>query len=199
MASPTTEACEDAMLTFLASESPESVSGIVDSYVWAVAHTWDPQVVIGAANSLLTEGYIETSPVSTSFYTLSAEATSILKEGSQEFRVLEAVTAAGKLTMEALQAQLGADVSKIGMGNCLKNKWVQKDGSDLVPAVSLADVQDSTQMALKALADGDYSVDAIDEKVRRWPDTYTSASMLLVNLTNQFVFLERPHSISPTR
>jgi phenylalanyl-tRNA synthetase alpha chain len=199
MASSTTEACEDAMLTFLASESPESVSGIVDSYVWAVAHTWDPQVVIGAANSLLTEGYIETSPVSTSFYTLSAEATSILKEGSQEFRVLEAVTAAGKLTMEALQAQLGADVSKIGMGNCLKNKWVQKDGSDLVPAVSLADVQDSTQMALKALADGDYSVDAIDEKVRRWPDTYTSASMLLVNLTNQFVFLERPHSISPTR
>jgi phenylalanyl-tRNA synthetase alpha chain len=165
----TTEACEDAMLTFLASESPESANGIADSYVWAVAHAWDPQVVIGAANSLLTEGYIETSPVSTSFYTLSAEATSILKEGSQEFRVLDAVTAAGKLTMEVLHAQLGADVSKIGMGNCLKNKWVQKDGADLVPAVSLADVQDSTQMALKTLADGDYSVDAIDEKVRRCP------------------------------
>jgi phenylalanyl-tRNA synthetase alpha chain len=163
----TTEACEDAVLKFLASDAPENAEGIVDTYTWAVANDWDPQVVIGATNSLLTEGYVVTSPVTTSFYTLSAEGTSILQNGSQEIRVLQAITAAGKLTMEALQEQLGADVSKIGMGNCLKNKWVQKDGADLIPAASLADVQDSTQLALKLLADGNYAVDAIDDKVRR--------------------------------
>lgn len=184
-----TEACENAVLTYLS--TPEGATGgIDDTYPWAEANQLDPLVVIGAVNSLLTEGYVDAHALATSFYTLSAEAEAILQNGSQEIIVLKAITAAGKLTMEALLEAVGQkDVCKIGMANCLKNKWVKKDGADLVPVVKVEDVPDTTQNSLKALADANFAKDAIDEQVctntsynqadchgPRYPSTYISVS-----------------------
>ena len=53
------------------------------------------------------------------------------------------------------------------MGNCMKNKWLKKDGGDLVPIKKVEEVQDDVQAALKALSDAKFSPDALDKKVSR--------------------------------
>lgn len=157
-----TEACENAVLAHLSASEDACIE---DTFPWAVSNQLDPLVVVGAVNSLLTEGYVTAEDLATSFFTLSAEAELILQNGSQEMIVLKAIHAAGRMSMDALQDAVGKDVSKIGMGNCLKSKWVAKDGADLVPVVAVEDVQDAAQNSLRALADGKFAKDAIDDKV----------------------------------
>lgn len=179
-----TEACESAVLAYL---STSESACIEDTFPWAESNQLDPLVVIGAVNSLLTEGYVTVLDLATSFYTLSAEAQEILQNGSQETIVLKAITAAGKMSMEALQEVVGKDISKIGMGNCLKNKWVKKEGADLVPVKALEEAEDSTQKALQALAEGNYAKDAIDDKVN-----YTKYAAIFVRMRDQEQFIFAP-------
>jgi phenylalanyl-tRNA synthetase alpha chain len=158
-----TEASENAILTHL-STSPDAV--IADTFPWAQTAQLDHLMVVGALKSLSAEYYVTTEDLSVSFYTLSKEAETILANGSQEMLVLLALEKAGKLSMPDLQAAVGKDIAKIGMGNCMKNKWVKKEGADLVPVKKVEELQDEVQMALKALREGNFAPDAIDEKVR---------------------------------
>lgn len=48
--------------------------------------------------------------------------------------------------MLSLQKEVG-DSAKVGQGNAMKNKWIKKDGSSLVPAVD--SVQDATRLQLQ--------------------------------------------------
>lgn len=158
-----TEACENSILTYL-STAADAV--IADTFPWAQESKLDHAMVVGALKSLLAEGYVTTEDLSESFYTISPEAETILANGSQEMIVLLALENAGKLSMPDLQAAVGKDIAKIGMGNCMKNKWVKKDGADLVPTKKVEELQDEVQIALKALQEGKFAPDAIDDKVR---------------------------------
>jgi len=157
-----TEACETAILSFLASDETACIE---DTHPWAESSQLDPLVVLGAVNSLLSEGYVTATDLTTSFYTLSDEAKSILKDGSQEMLVLKAINAAGKLSLPDLDAAVGKNVSKIGMGNCMRSKWIKKDGADLVPLKTVEEVEDTIQKALQTLSEGGFALDAIDAKV----------------------------------
>ena len=158
-----TEACEKAILAFLSS-SPEA--SIEDTYPWSKEQNLDHLQVVGAVKSLLVEEYVATSDLSFSFYEPTKEAKSILETGSQEMVVLKALVEAGKMSMPDLQNAVGKDVAKIGMGNCLKSKWIKKDGGDLVPLVKPDEVTDETQSTLKAMSEAGFGVDAVDAKVR---------------------------------
>jgi phenylalanyl-tRNA synthetase alpha chain len=158
-----TEACENSILTYL-STSPDAV--IADTVPWAEESKLDHKMVVGVVKSLLAEGYVATEDLSQSYFTISPEAETILANGSQEMIVLLALEKAGKLSMPDLQAAVGKDIAKIGMGNCMKNKWVKKEGADLVPIKKVEELQDEVQISLKALQDGKFAPDAIDEKVR---------------------------------
>ena len=51
---------------------------------------------------------------------------------------------------------VGADVAKIGMGPCMKNKWIKKDGDTLRPlATSVADETMHQLHNLASLSDDD--------------------------------------------
>lgn len=162
--SSATEICENSILTYLATNET-SCTTIVDTYPWAMMNHLDPLVVIGAVNSLLTEGYVSATDLTTSFYTLSTEGQSILEHGSQEMRVLRAIQMAGRISMTDLEKNVGTEVTKIGMGNCMKNKWVKKEGTDLVPLITMEEAEDSVQKALHLLQSGGFALDAIDDKV----------------------------------
>ncbi len=158
----TTESSEAAILTYL-STSDSTV--IEDTFPWAASSSLDHLAVVGAIKSLLVDEYLTVEELSTSFYTLTPEAESILQDGSQEILVLKTLLAAGRLGMNDLQTQMeNKDVAKIGMANCMKNKWIKKDGADLVPVVSELP-PDEVQQALQQLANGHYALDAADEKV----------------------------------
>ena len=156
-----TEVCETAILTHLSSSE-----AIDDTFPWAEAASLDHLAVVGAVKSLLADDYVIATDLTTTFCTLSKEAETIVASGSQEMQVLKALTEAGKLSIPELQQKVGKDVAKIGMGNCMKNKWVKKDGADLVPIKKADEVEDSVQISLQALVDANGDPAAVDAKVR---------------------------------
>ena len=157
-----TEVCENAILTHLASSEDATIA---DTFPWAEEKQLPHGSVVGAVKSLLADEYVVSDDLATSFYTISSEAEGILKDGSQEYLVLKALVEKGKLSMPDLQQAVGKAVAKIGMGNCMKNKWIKKDGADLVPLKTLEEVQDTVQVSLQTLADGKFAEDAIDNEV----------------------------------
>lgn len=170
----TTEECENAILTHLAaSEDTE----IADTYTWASSCNLEPQTVIGAVKSLLVDQYIEATPLSTSYYVLSEEATGILKDGSQEMAVLKAVFSAenSSMTLAELQGAVGKNVAKIGMANAMKNGWIKKDGANLVAAADPATTPDAVVDPLNALQEAKGAEDAIDATVRVWTCSFYPA------------------------
>jgi phenylalanyl-tRNA synthetase alpha chain len=156
------EAVEDAILQHLSS----SEATIEDTFTWASSKDLDHNSVVGSVKSLSADAYVEATELSTSFYTLSDEANEVVANGSQEVRVLAALIEAGEegMTMPDLQSKVGKNVCKIGMGNCMKNKWAQKAGDKLVATKAMSDVSDETQAQLKALDAANCAEGVIDEK-----------------------------------
>ncbi|MGK3735756.1 MAG: phenylalanyl-tRNA synthetase alpha chain [Bacillariaceae sp.] len=157
-----TQTSEAALLTFLSS-SPEAV--ITDTYPWSESNKFDHATVVGAIKSLLVDQYVTAENVEKSFYTLTKEGESIVSDGSQEVLVLKALNEAGKLSIADLQTKVGKNVAKIGMGNCMKAKWVKKDGPDLVPLKKDDEVEDTVQKILQTLKEADFRPDALSDKV----------------------------------
>jgi len=108
--------------------------------------------VIGAMKSLEVEGYTAHSEVRTNFLVLSEEGKSVVKGGSPEVKLFEAVKGEGK-TVGEVQALMGKEAAKIGMGNAMKKKWVKKDGEKIVAAKE--DVVDDVKEALQKIEKGE--------------------------------------------
>ena len=157
------ESSETAILTFL-STSPETV--IEDTFPWAGSSGLDHTAVVGAIKSLLADQYVSVDNLEESFFTLTDEGQSILSNGSQEFLVLKALNESGGLSLPDLQAKVGKDVAKIGMGNCMKAKWIKKDGANLVPLKQTSEVEDTVQKILLDLKDAGFGSDKLSDKVR---------------------------------
>mmetsp|Transcript_19431 Transcript_19431/g.26676 ORF Transcript_19431/g.26676 Transcript_19431/m.26676 type:complete len:506 (-) Transcript_19431:321-1838(-) len=158
------EACEVEILSHLGTSDG---SCIEDTYSWSESKKLDHNKVVGAVKSLEGDGYVSASPVSTSFYTLSGEAEDIVENGAQEIRVLSALCDAGEdgLSMPDLQSKVGKLACKVGMGNCMKNKWAKKNGAALVAVVKVEDVEDEVRAALLALKDKGGDDEGMDAKV----------------------------------
>jgi len=158
------EDSEAAILTFLSS-SPDAT--IDDTYPWATSNNFDHAKVVGAIKSLMVEQYVAAEDLKKTFYSLTEEGESVVANGSQEILVLKALNEAGKLSMGDLQSKVGKNVAKIGMGNCMKAKWIKKDGGDLVPLKKNDEVEDAVQKLLLDLKAADFKTDAISEKTAK--------------------------------
>jgi len=158
-----TEACENAILKFLSTSEDTS---IYDTYYWAEEFKFDHNVVVGAVKSLMVDAYVTSSDISASFYVLSKEGEGIVENGSQEVRVLAALNEAGAegLTVIELTDKVGKEVCKIGMGNCMKNKWAMKQADKIVALKSMDEVSDDTRAELQIMVSGGGKVDSLDEK-----------------------------------
>ena len=159
------EVAENVILTYLSSSESACIE---DTYTWS--ETSEPKLdhndVVGGVKSLLVDAYLISEELTTSFYTLTKEAEETLSKGSQEMRVFLALSSKeGGMTMPELQAAVGKDVCKVGMGNCMKNKWVKKDGANLVPIKKEGEISDDVKDSLQILKDKDGAVDALDAKV----------------------------------
>lgn len=79
---------------------------------------------------------------------LEPEGEEIASSGSHEFKVFEAVKSAGKISIKDLPKAVGP-AAKFGQGTALKNKWIKKDGDNLLPAKD--SVEDTTRIALEGV------------------------------------------------
>lgn len=143
---------ESAILAALASGPDASIA---DSYAFASSSNVDHNAVVGSCKSLQADAYVDLSERSTQFYVLGREASSIVENGSQEVRVLNALVGAGEggMSVTELQEAVGKDVCKIGMGNCLKNKWARKDKASGRLLATTAEARDEVREQLATLRD----------------------------------------------
>ena len=166
-----TDVCETAILQYLDTDNTNTGTGgatiIEDTYPWSLSQGLNHKDVVGAVKSLLVEEYVTSQDVVWSYYTLSAEAESIVAQGTQEMRVLQVLNeeSSRSMTMPELQAKVGMEVSKIGMGNCMKNQWVKKEGPNLVPLKTMDEVTDTVREELQSILAKDGAPEALDEKV----------------------------------
>lgn len=136
---------EQVILSHLASEGQ-----IADTWPFAVSVGVDHQVLVGVIKSLLVDSYVVDEPLTTSFWTLTEEGKEVVQKGSPEIQVLRAIPEGG-ITIAELNKQLG-ETAKIGMGVCMKNKWVQKNGESIVSVAKT--VTDETSTVLSAIEAG---------------------------------------------
>lgn len=129
-------------------------SPIECTYQWSLDNGYDHNLVIGTMKSLLIDGYVREESITTEFWQLMPEAESYIEKGSPEVQVFHAIPEAGATEAE-LKEKLGAELVKIGMGKCMKNKWINRDKSSglLTRAVSSID-KDELVDELKAVQDG---------------------------------------------
>jgi PheRS DNA binding domain 3/PheRS DNA binding domain 1 len=171
-ATSTVEECEAAILAYLANDDDGSGnhSVIEDTFPWSVQHNLNHVSVVGAIKSLLADAYVKVEDLSSQFYTLEEEGAAILEGGSQESRVFGAIRSApdGRMTLEELQQRFASEpeVVKIGMGNCMRLKWIQKDPADGSLRAAVESVEDRVQKQLLELRDKDFALTALDDKVR---------------------------------
>lgn len=141
---------EELILSSLASNGQ-----IDDTWEFSLKHNISHQVLIGAVKSLLVDSYIVDEAITTTYWNVTAEGLSVITSGSPEIQVFNKVPQGSDgISMKDLQASLDADVVKIGLGPCMKNKWVAKKGDaiiallDVTPtdetAVTLAEINSSS-------------------------------------------------------
>ncbi|KAG9203074.1 Phenylalanyl-tRNA synthetase, beta subunit, cytoplasmic [Epicoccum nigrum] len=90
---------------------------------------------------------------------LTSESEGIVANGSHEFKVWKAVKEAGKIAIKELPNIVGKDSASVGQGNAFKNKWIKKDGTDLV-LVATEEPEDSMRALLKNIQESQTVSDA---------------------------------------
>jgi phenylalanyl-tRNA synthetase alpha chain len=140
---------EGANIEQLLLTTVQSRGEIADSWEFAATNGLDHQAVVGAMKSLLTDNYVFEEVLSTTLWSLTEEGSEVMVLGSPEFQVYQAVETIKSFA--DLQKEL-PEASKIGLGPCLKNNWLKKDG-DLVFRVAQL-LKDETAEALIQVNNG---------------------------------------------
>eukprot|EP00596_Hydrurales_sp_CCMP1899_P002267 CAMPEP_0119042874 /NCGR_PEP_ID=MMETSP1177-20130426/16224_1 /TAXON_ID=2985 /ORGANISM="Ochromonas sp, Strain CCMP1899" /LENGTH=507 /DNA_ID=CAMNT_0007009937 /DNA_START=85 /DNA_END=1605 /DNA_ORIENTATION=- len=142
---PTSLDLEQVILSELAKE----IGVIPDSAIFAEAYNVPHQSMVGAIKSLLADAYIVDETITSSSWELTTEGSEIASKGSPEFQVYNAVPVGG-INVADLNNTLGA-IAKIGLGPCMKNKWLKKEG-DVIVRISEG-IKDQTAVSLSSLTE----------------------------------------------
>jgi hypothetical protein len=148
------EDLEQLILSTLAKENE-----IADTYTFSQKTGTDHQMLVGMVKSLLVDRYVVDEALSSTYWTLSEEGKEVLLHGSAEVQVYNAVPSSegseegrGGLTIAELNERVGSsDVVKIGLGVCMKNKWLKKAGDKIVRAAS--SIKDETSSVLTKITE----------------------------------------------
>lgn len=132
---------EQTVLSLLASNNL-----IEDTWNLALELQVDHQQIVGVLKSLLADNYVADEALVTKFWTLTEEGLEIATNGSPEYILYNAVPDGG-ISVSELQSLVGDSISKIGLGPCMKNKWLKKDGDRIVKIAE--GIQDDTSAQLQ--------------------------------------------------
>ena len=138
---------------------------IPDSYEFASLNSVDHQKLVGVVKSLEGDAFVVSEALTAKFWELSEEGVNVAQQGSPEFQVYKKVEGAegGEMSMASLQEALG-DLCKIGLGPCMKNKWIAKKGDMISNSADAGSVKDSTSELLAKVASGRASLTPAEDK-----------------------------------
>jgi len=97
-----------------------------DTYVWSKLIDVDHNMVVGTMNSLIGDGYLLSTAKSEEFWVLTEEAEGYVTNGSPELQLFRAIPVDGA-DETGLVAALGEALVKVGLGKCMKSKWISRD------------------------------------------------------------------------
>ena len=128
---------------------------IEDSFTFAETNAVDHQKLIGAVKSLEGDLYVTSEQLSLKYWELTEEGRGVAANGSPEYQVYKKVgeSDGGLMSLESLNGALG-DVAKIGLGQCMKNKWLAKTAEGISAVASADSVSDSTAALLSRVDSG---------------------------------------------
>ena len=108
--------------------------------------------IVGTSKSLAGDGYVIMKSSKIDYWELTDEGRTVLREGSQEAKCFKAIKASGEggLDRKDLEEAVGKDAAKVGMGNCMKNKWIAKEGDKM--KAKATDIEDIVQIQLSKLS-----------------------------------------------
>ena len=137
---------------------------IADSWTFAEQHQQPHQAIVGAIKSLLVDAYVVDEPITSTFWVLTEEGSEIVAKGSPEYQVFQAIPADGGISVTELNKLCG-DVAKIGLGPCMKSKWLKKDGENILRIAT--SVVDETAGMLAKVEKGDLTGVSEDD-LKNW-------------------------------
>eukprot|EP00299_Pterocystis_sp_00344_P006895 c195_g1_i1.p1 GENE.c195_g1_i1~~c195_g1_i1.p1 ORF type:complete len:508 (+),score=136.16 c195_g1_i1:1-1524(+) len=109
-----------------------SADKIADSLEFAKQHSIPHVDVVEALKTLVANEYVLLEVIEHASWKLTPEAHAFRTDGTPEARVFANVPKSGIL-VDDLNAKLGAEIAKIGMGQGLKAKWLRLDKADGKP------------------------------------------------------------------
>ena len=119
-----------------------------DTYAQAKALGVDHQALVGAVKSLWADGYVSMDQKSATWLNATKEGCDISKNGSPEYKVYAAVSAAGSLPVSDLEKSVGKASAKVGLGAAMREKWLKKGGDGSL-SVAKEGVVDTTRKLLE--------------------------------------------------
>mmetsp|Transcript_41266 Transcript_41266/g.76785 ORF Transcript_41266/g.76785 Transcript_41266/m.76785 type:complete len:499 (-) Transcript_41266:46-1542(-) len=155
----------------------EAQGSLQDSEALCQEKGWDHEVLVGAIKSLQAEEQVTAQPIKREGWKLTEEGEQYCKNGSPEFQVFSFIKSKGSVANADVDAALGA-IAKIGMGTCMKNKWVSIDKATKVCTLSVDTVEDGTQKELQSLSSlGKAQLDALKKRKLIAPTSLTAFSV----------------------
>ncbi|KAI8374735.1 tRNA synthetases class II core domain (F)-domain-containing protein [Radiomyces spectabilis] len=143
----------------------------------------DQLALLGALNSLKSKEMVDYKAIEREVWTLTPEGQQCVDQGSHEARVFAAVPSGPEgiaITELQVTAKLG-DAAKVGQGKAFKNKWIAKNGANLVRSVD--SIVDQTQKELQEIQSTSTHKDAkvlADLKKRKLTDKQKFTSYKVV-------------------
>lgn len=161
----------------------EANSGFEDSEILCREKGWDHDALVGAIKSLQSEEQVTTEAMKREGWKLTGEGEDYCKNGSPEVQVFKYIKEKGSISNADLDAALGP-VAKIGLGTCMKNKWVAIDKATKVCTASVDSVDDTVQKELASLSSLDkVKIEALKKRKLVAP---TSLTAFKVEKTDKF-------------
>jgi phenylalanyl-tRNA synthetase alpha chain len=139
---PTPEQIETTILSYL-----QENEAIPDSIAFCLERKIEHPDFIGVMKSLAASSFVIETPVQTQSYELTEEGEGVISEGSAEYRLFSAIPPETGEERSTLEEMLGRDVVNIGMGPCMKNKWVRRDGDRLCRSVDEIEDEVASQLS----------------------------------------------------
>ena len=172
-----------------------SANVIEDSFSFAGANGVDHQKLIGAVKSLEGDLYLTAEPLSMKYWELTEEGKGVATNGSPEFQVYKKVgeSDGGLMSLESLNEALG-DVAKIGLGQCMKNKWLAKTAEGISLTVPVDSVSDNTASLLSRVGAGESTSAAEDKELANM-----KKRKLCVQVTRKYLKISKGSNFRPVR
>mmetsp|Transcript_12986 Transcript_12986/g.18197 ORF Transcript_12986/g.18197 Transcript_12986/m.18197 type:complete len:503 (+) Transcript_12986:68-1576(+) len=139
----------------------DSNAEIEDTWEFAENSGIDHVTLVGVLKSLEADKMTKAEMIQTKLWELTSEGYQVLEEGSPEYQIMKLIGISEGKTKAELSNQLPPNIINLGLGPCMKNKWLVKGENEKLIRQNNSEVFDFTKEKLEKIQSLNF--DAISE------------------------------------